>query len=84
MNDAFSKRALVRIISFSAAVGLLIVGAAVSGYRLTSRYRNTTEYKYQLALNNLSDYMILVAIRLNQNPVDFKLPLHLMAMQRRL
>ena len=56
MIGAFSKRALVRIISFSAAVGLLIVGAAVSSYKLTSRYRNSSEYKYQLALNNLSDY----------------------------
>ncbi len=57
MNSAFSKRALVRIISFSVAVGLLITGAAVSGYKLTSRYRNTAEYRYQLALNNLSDYV---------------------------
>ena len=67
MNDAFSKRALVRIISFSAAVGLLIVGAAVSGYRLTSRYRNTTEYKYQLALNNLSDYMTNIRTTLEKS-----------------
>ena len=57
MNGAFSKRALVRIISFTVAVGLLIAGAAVSGYKLTARYRNTAEYRYQLALNNLSDYV---------------------------
>lgn len=57
MNNTFSKRAWVRIVSFSAAAALLLVGAGFSGYRLTSRYKNTVEYKYQMALNNLSDYV---------------------------
>lgn len=67
MNAAFSKRALVRIISFTAAVGLLIVGAAVSGFKLTSRYRNTVEYRYQLALNNLSDYVTNIKTTLEKS-----------------
>ncbi|MBQ3968933.1 MAG: germination protein YpeB [Clostridia bacterium] len=57
MNETFSKRALIRIVSFCAAVGLLILGAGISGYKLMSRYRNTAESKYQLALNNLADYV---------------------------
>lgn len=57
MTGTVSKRVLVRIISFSVAVGVLLVGAGLSGYKLMSRYRTTVEYRYQLALNNLSDYM---------------------------
>ena len=57
MSGTFSKRVLVRIISFSLAVGVLLVGAGVSGYKLMTRYKTNVEYRYQLALNNLSDYM---------------------------
>lgn len=57
MSGSFSKRVWVRIISFSAAVVVLLLGAALSGFKLMSRYKTTIEYKYQLALNNLSDYM---------------------------
>ncbi len=57
MSDTFSKRAWIRIVSFSAAVALLLLGAGVSGYRLMSRYKNTVEFKYQSALNDLSDYV---------------------------
>jgi len=67
MNRTFSKRALVRIISFTAAVGVLIACAAVSGYKLTSRYRNTAEYRYQLALNNLSDYVTNIRTTLEKS-----------------
>ena len=57
MSDNISKRVWVRIVSFSVAVGLLILGAGISGYRLVSQYRNTSEYHYQLALNNFADYV---------------------------
>lgn len=57
LSGSFSKRVLVRIISYSLAVVVLLLGAGISGYRLMSRYKTTVEYKYQSALNNLSDYM---------------------------
>lgn len=57
MSGSFSKRVLVRIISFSLAVVILLLGAGLSGFKLMSRYKTTIEYKYQLALTNLSDYM---------------------------
>ena len=57
MMSSFSKRVTVRIISFSAAAALLLAGAGMGGYKLISRYRNSSEYRYQLALNNLSDYV---------------------------
>ncbi len=57
MSVRFSKRIIVRIVSFSLAVVVLIFGAGISGYKLMSRYRSTVEYKYQAALNNLADYM---------------------------
>ncbi len=57
MSGSFSKRVLVRIISFSLAVAVLLFGAGMSGYKLMSRYKTNVEYRYQLALNNLSDYM---------------------------
>lgn len=57
MSGSFSKRVLVRVISFSLAVVVLLVGAGLSGFKLMSRYKTTIEYKYQLALNNLSEYM---------------------------
>lgn len=57
MSGSFSKRVWVRIISFSLAAAVLVVGAGLCGFKLMSRYKTTIEYKYQLALNNLSDYM---------------------------
>ena len=57
MMSSFSKRVTVRIISFSAAAALLLAGAGMGGYKLISRYRDSSEYRYQLALNNLSDYV---------------------------
>lgn len=57
MSETVSKRVLVRIISFSVAVGVLLLGAGISGYKLMSRYKTTVEYRYQLAINNLADYM---------------------------
>ena len=57
MTSSFSKRVTVRIISFSAAAALLLAGAGMGGYKMMSRYRDSSEYRYQLALNNLSDYV---------------------------
>ncbi len=57
MSVRFSKRIIVRIVSFSLAVVVLLFGAGISGYKLMSRYKSAVEYKYQAALNNLADYM---------------------------
>ncbi|MDE7389474.1 MAG: germination protein YpeB [Lachnospiraceae bacterium] len=57
MSRSFSRRVLVRIVSYSLAAAVLLLGAGISGYKLMSRYKTTIEYKYQSALNNLSDYM---------------------------
>ncbi len=51
------KRQTVRIISFAAAVLVLISAACVSGFLIASRYRSTIEHGYQMALSELSDYM---------------------------
>ena len=57
MNRSYSRRVTVRIISFSVAGALLLAGAGVGGYKMISRYSDSSEYRYQLALNNLSDYV---------------------------
>lgn len=57
MNVVSSRRVWVRVISFTVAAAILLMGAGLSGYKLMARYKTTIEYKYQLALNNLSDYM---------------------------
>ena len=51
------KRQIVRIVSFAAAVLLLISAACVSGFSIASRYRSAIEHGYQMALSELSDYM---------------------------
>ena len=56
MTATFSKRIIVRIAAFTAAAAVLLAGAGYAGYRLMSRYKNTVEGKYQMALNNLADY----------------------------
>ena len=57
MNQSFSKRAVVRLVSFAIAAFFIIGGAAVSGYSLAGRYRDNLEYTYQRALSDLSDYL---------------------------
>ncbi len=57
MSENLSKKVKIKVIAFSAAAALLLVGAWVSGFKLMSRYRDTAEYRYQLALNNFSDYV---------------------------
>ena len=57
MNKSYSTRVMVRIISFSVAGTLLLAGAGLGGYRMISRYSDSSEYRSQLALNNLSDYV---------------------------
>ncbi len=57
MIYSLSRRVTVRIISFSAAAALLLAGAGIGGYKMISRYADSAEYRYQLALNNLSDYV---------------------------
>lgn len=51
-----TKRIIVRTAAFTAAAAVLLAGAGYGGYRIVSRYRNTVEGKYQMALNNLADY----------------------------
>ena len=57
MPQTLSKRVQIRIISFSLAGALLLFGAGFTGYRITARYRDTVEYKYQQSINDLSDYV---------------------------
>lgn len=56
MNGALSKRVVVRIASFAVAAAVLIAGAGIAGYRMITRYKNTIEGRYQMALNDLADY----------------------------
>lgn len=56
MTRTISARAIVRVASFTAAAVILAGAAGFGGYKLMSRYRNTVESKYQMALNNLADY----------------------------
>ena len=51
-----SKRVIVRTVSFITAGIVLAAAAGFGGYRLMSRYKNTVESKYQMALNDLADY----------------------------
>lgn len=56
MTVRISKRRLVRIITFSIALILLIAAAAFSGYSLAARYRSTIEASYQQALSEFAGY----------------------------
>lgn len=57
MSKPVSKKAIVRLISFTLTAVLLLGGAGITGYNLISRYQNTIEYTYQSALNEFSDYI---------------------------
>ncbi|MCQ4022200.1 MULTISPECIES: PepSY1/2 domain-containing protein [unclassified Ruminococcus] len=52
-----TKRQVVRLVSFGAALLLLVSCACFAGFSVANRYRNTIEQGYQLALSELSDYM---------------------------
>ena len=52
-----TKRQVVRLISFAAALLLLVTCACLAGFGIASRYRTTIEQGYQMALSELSDYM---------------------------
>lgn len=56
MAKTFSNRIIARIASFSAAAVVLAAAAGFGGYRLMTRYKNTIEGKYQMALNDFADY----------------------------
>lgn len=56
MFAAFSRRLIVRIVSFALAALVLIAGAGFAGRSVMSRYKNAVEGRYQMALNDLADY----------------------------
>lgn len=57
MTKPISKRALVKLISFTISAIILLASAGFAGFNLVLRYKNTIEYTYQNALNQLSDHL---------------------------
>lgn len=49
-------RTKVRLVSFTSAAILIIMGAGVTGYNLANTYKSTIQYAYQRSLSELSDY----------------------------
>lgn len=56
MSIRLKGKRLVRLISFCLAGVFIIIGSAIAGFNLASRYRTAIEYGYQRSLNQLSDY----------------------------
>lgn len=52
-----SRRAVVRVVSFSLAVCVTLGAAAYGGFALATRYKTNLEYTYLRALDDLSDYL---------------------------
>ena len=61
-----SRRALVRVISFTAALIVALAAAAIGGYTASKKYRATIEYSYQRALGELTDYISNLDITLEK------------------
>lgn len=61
-----TKRQIVRLISFGAALLLLVSGACAAGFSIASRYKTTIEQSYQMALSELSDYMTSIKSSLSK------------------
>lgn len=61
-----TKRQVVRIISFGAALLILVSGACLAGFSIANRYRTTIEQSYQMALSELSDYMTSIKSSLSK------------------
>ena len=52
-----SRRAFVRLISYTAALVVALSAAAISGYTVANRNRTMIEYGYQRALGELTEYL---------------------------
>lgn len=61
-----SRRGIIRIISFAAAIIIALGGAAYYGYVLSSGYKTELEYGYHRALNDLSDYISNIRLLLQK------------------
>ncbi len=57
MNKPISKRAFIRIISFSLIAVILMLSAAAIGYNMVQKYKSSVENTYKNALNRLSDHL---------------------------
>ncbi len=62
----FSRRSLIRVISFTAAVIVALSAAAISGYAAAYQNRTTMEYSYQRALSELNEYVNNITIALDK------------------
>lgn len=51
-----TKRQFVRLISFAAALIILVAGSSIAGFSVANRYKQTIERSYRSALSQLSDY----------------------------
>lgn len=61
-----TKRQVVRLVSFGAALLLLVSGACIAGFSIADKYRTTIEQSYQMALSELSDYMTKIKSSLSK------------------
>ena len=52
-----SRRAFVRLISYTVALIVALSAAAISGYTVANRNRTMIEYGYQRALGELTEYL---------------------------
>lgn len=66
MNVALSKRSLIRIISFLAAVLLVAIGFAIQQHAAARDYRIQLENTYARALGELSSYLANISANLDK------------------
>ena len=57
MKKRMSTRAVVRLVSYTAALVVALSVAAISGYTLANKHRTEIEYGYQRALGELNEYL---------------------------
>lgn len=61
-----SRRGIIRLISYTAALVVALAVAAAGGYAAANRYRTTIEYGYQRALGELGEYISNLDITLQK------------------
>ena len=57
MNKKISVRTIIRIVSFSLASFIVLGGFAIAGYNTANYYKDTLEYTYERALDELSNHI---------------------------
>ncbi len=57
MNKKMSVRTIIRIVSFSLASFIVLGGFAIAGYNTANYYKDTLEYTYERALDELSNHI---------------------------